>query len=470
MKRDQRGVTIVELIVAVAVMSIVMVSVFSFMTNMSKLYTTNNQNLTLQNEAQTIMAQLDTFLTNANAGVFDYDGKTYIASDKSVYVIKLDTTDKRLYLAAYMDSTLPSEYTVINSSLSTTTAINQAYVDNAKTKLTVTDSDFELFGEYVAGFSITPYFDENNNNYVTIDLNLEYPDSDKVYAASQNVFLRNRIVTKAVGSSTTSSSSTSVGGGNTTSDPATTIKQIIASYNGGTKYYGDSVTRDDITVTAVYMDGHTETVTEWTCGNIGEQLGTYAVLYTIKYGGHSTGITVKAVQPSNVSAKYSGIVKYEGEMLTRDVVELTVTYTDGTTVTSTNWTSDDLGTTLTAGDHTVNISYGGWNTSVSFKVYPSITGYTETEITAADITQDTEHNIIIDVTGKKYVTLSVSNVAAWNGITYYEEVSWGWQSIGWVQQGSTAGDLYLFITIPDGVTSLKIGTGGKTYGTIYAYE
>lgn len=470
MRRNQRGVTIVELIVAVAVLSIVMVGVFSFLLNISGLYSSNNKDLALQNEAQTILAQLDTFLANADAGVFDYEGKTYIASEESVYVIKLDTTDgaNRLYLAAYTsaDHTLPADYTVISPGLSSDTEVNQAYVSNAKTKLTVEEDDYELFGEYVTGFSVTPYFDEGNNNYVTVNLKLEYPFSDKSYAASKNVFLRNRIVTKAVGSSTTGGSSSSINpGGNTTEDPSVTIKKITALYHGGTKYYGDAVMREDITVTAEYKDGHIEEVTEWTCSNLSQQLEDKAVLYTINYKNFRTGVTVTPIGVNYADAKYSGVIKHAGEMLTHDLIELTVHFNDGFSAVSTNWTSESLGTELTEGWNTVDIVYSGKHYNVGFMVYPSIADCTEAYVSDSDITKS-GNNIIIDVTGKKYISLSVGNVSAYQSVTYYLDGAYG----GQVQQGGTAGDLYLFITLTDSTSQIRVDTQGRTYKDIILYE
>lgn len=106
MKKDQRGFTLVELIVAILIMSIVMLAAAGFIVSAANSYRVSNIEIELQMEAQTAVNQLNDILIEAkeytvqeNAG--GAVSLTVISAEKTgerekEYVFRLDTEKKQL--------------------------------------------------------------------------------------------------------------------------------------------------------------------------------------------------------------------------------------------------------------------------------------------------------------------------------------------------------------------------------------
>ena len=76
-KSDQRGFTLIELIVTIMIMSIVMVAAAGFIITAANSYRVANIELELQTEAQAAMNQLNDILIEAKRYEFrEVDGKT----------------------------------------------------------------------------------------------------------------------------------------------------------------------------------------------------------------------------------------------------------------------------------------------------------------------------------------------------------------------------------------------------------
>lgn len=76
MKTDNRGFTLTELIVSIAIFSIVLLTAFSFMTAGAKSYTNVEGRVTRQLKAQLALNQISSCLMNCNAGVNFSDDKS----------------------------------------------------------------------------------------------------------------------------------------------------------------------------------------------------------------------------------------------------------------------------------------------------------------------------------------------------------------------------------------------------------
>lgn len=68
-KKDNRGLTLVELLVALAIISIVLVLIFGFFIQTMGFYNKGNKEAGVQNDAQLTMAQLESLVINANQGI-----------------------------------------------------------------------------------------------------------------------------------------------------------------------------------------------------------------------------------------------------------------------------------------------------------------------------------------------------------------------------------------------------------------
>lgn len=85
MRKDQRGFTIVELLIAIAILSIVVAAVCSFILVGSRSYASANSDISVQQEAQLAMNQMSDVLIDTTRSV-NYVG--YDSSDRSVLALK----------------------------------------------------------------------------------------------------------------------------------------------------------------------------------------------------------------------------------------------------------------------------------------------------------------------------------------------------------------------------------------------
>ena len=104
MKTDNRGFTLVELIVSIVILSIVLLAAFGFMVSGAKSYTTVDTRINRQLKSQLTLGQAGDCLMNCNAGLNTAnDGKiVYILNKDSagaftVQVFKLDSSKNVQY-------------------------------------------------------------------------------------------------------------------------------------------------------------------------------------------------------------------------------------------------------------------------------------------------------------------------------------------------------------------------------------
>lgn len=99
-----------------------------------------------------------------------------------------------------------------------------------------------------------------------------------------------------------------------------TLVGVQASYNGGTKYVGDTVSGAELTVRGVYSDGSTYAVDGWGCAQVGVALSEGTNTFVVVYNGYETSFTVEAVANTTTttdtnSELRSAIVNYAMQFL-----------------------------------------------------------------------------------------------------------------------------------------------------------
>jgi cell wall-associated NlpC family hydrolase len=82
--------------------------------------------------------------------------------------------------------------------------------------------------------------------------------------------------------------------------PETTPAQVVpvgvqASYTGGTKYVGNTVSGAELSVLGVFSDGSVYPVDGWACAQVGMALSEGSNVFVVSYGGYQTSFTVNAV-------------------------------------------------------------------------------------------------------------------------------------------------------------------------------
>ena len=96
-KTNKSGFTLVEMLLTLAILSVVMVGVISIMRSSSSFYKTGVKEVDLQEEAQVATAQIENMLIDATSNV-TYSGGTYnlVLSDGQSVSLKRDATNKQL--------------------------------------------------------------------------------------------------------------------------------------------------------------------------------------------------------------------------------------------------------------------------------------------------------------------------------------------------------------------------------------
>ncbi len=101
-KNENKGFTLVELLISVAIMAIIGVIVTGIMTTSMRTYSSVNDGIGLQYRSQLVMAQLQEYVTDCNGGI-SWDGSTlsvvYLNDDntKTLHAITLNAENQLLY-------------------------------------------------------------------------------------------------------------------------------------------------------------------------------------------------------------------------------------------------------------------------------------------------------------------------------------------------------------------------------------
>lgn len=185
-KDDNAGFSLVELLVAIAIFSIVSIAFFEFLTVAIKHYQKETMEVEIQYEAQLAVNQLQDLMIDAKKGVsYTVNGITGIKSDADIvagttvnskevtiyntdryYIVKWNAADRELVYSEY-----------------------KLESDGTWTEV----ADEQLMAEYISEFSVDLSLYDRNGS-VGIDALFE---KDREYRVTQNVKLRNQVSVNA---------------------------------------------------------------------------------------------------------------------------------------------------------------------------------------------------------------------------------------------------------------------------------
>jgi prepilin-type N-terminal cleavage/methylation domain-containing protein len=161
-KLNNKGLTLVELMIAMAIATIVIGSITYFMATSTKSYRKANDEITLQLEAQTILNQLNELIIEAyNVKMNEATDLLTIYRGDMTYYIKLEN--------------------------------NKMLLNKKQSGLGITAGDtWILFGEYVNTFEVKDTGDNNDNSSILISFGLNKNASS--YSVDNSLIaLRNKI-------------------------------------------------------------------------------------------------------------------------------------------------------------------------------------------------------------------------------------------------------------------------------------
>lgn len=160
MKRDNRGLTLIELVIAIAMTAVVLLMVTYLLEQGSRYFKNSKEELELQKEAQMTMSQLNQMVLNARELTLDTQ------ADKTVLKLFMTGEEQEEIEVSFVDGELL---------LSKKKNGSIVYTDR-------------LLARKVAGFFVTLPTEESN----TVQIELTFAWNKKQYRTVQSVALRNR--------------------------------------------------------------------------------------------------------------------------------------------------------------------------------------------------------------------------------------------------------------------------------------
>lgn len=159
-KIDNKGFTLVELMIGIAIMSLLSISIVTFIGYGSRNYRKAQEEVTLQVEAQTIINQLSDLIIEAY-NVKYQDDMLIIYHNDAKYFITLETSN------------------------------NQLLYEKVKTD-ELSSGDKKLFGQYVTSLEIVDTGENDLNKTIQISINLK-KNNTNYSIKEQYVTIRNKI-------------------------------------------------------------------------------------------------------------------------------------------------------------------------------------------------------------------------------------------------------------------------------------
>lgn len=193
-RRDNRGYSLVELLVAIAILSVVVGGVIGFFMYITKSYHRGNAESDLQNEAQLTMTQIETLVVNASQGV---------GLDPALPATQTTGDEMFVYNRLVDDSTGTVKYQVTHI-YTDDNKLKYCYMDysyNPGSASYILSADYQnpqTLSNYVENFSVD-VSDLVSNNRVGFSIDFK-TRGDRQYKTNNKVLLRNKVLDKTNGS------------------------------------------------------------------------------------------------------------------------------------------------------------------------------------------------------------------------------------------------------------------------------
>ena len=453
--KNRSGFSLVELLVAIAIFSVIMLVVFSFMRSVTIQYGRGNTEITVQNEVQTLMAHIQDFVVAANANVGvdnsnsdikifmvnDYPEVTGQASRDGFRVIEFDHTNGYLY---YYDWTQLSGVTdaekngfIGEEDRDEKFNKAKAIVTNHPIAASSTKVQSYLLTEYVSSFGVdTSHITEN---YIAVSVTIK---KDNVhYSAAKNIFLRNKLYEIGTsgpasggnysanaeetqpsggnsggsgesGNSGGSSESGNSGGsgesGNSGEEDTYALDSLSVNSANISKFYeGDTNTNIVLNAVAVMKNSHGATYNkDLQLAPTGKSVQSEQYVMTVKYTYEGVEkqatYSVPFVQLTAIAAQLkAGVTKYQGDTLSTSDMFVENVFSDGTRVETTQFGFNSGTNKLNnLGDNIVNI---GSTRKSGISTTCTVVASEKPDIVLAGEDFD------IDIYGKKYVYITLAS-------------------------------------------------------------
>lgn len=179
MKTDNKGFTLVELIVSIVILSIVLLAAFGFMVSGAKSYASVDTRINRQLKSQLTLGQVGDCLMNCNTGI------NVSADGKAVYILSTDSATNEVTVQAFkLDGDKNVQYasakaTVTNNTKDGVTTTNYA--------TTIAAADWSKVTTKAKSFAVT--LSPADGKVTSAAISVQFTGSDVSY--TKTVALRN---------------------------------------------------------------------------------------------------------------------------------------------------------------------------------------------------------------------------------------------------------------------------------------
>lgn len=182
---DNRGFTLIELIVAIAISAIVLGSVWQFIITGTKTYSSQKDNVDLQVEVQQTMNQLQNLIVDANRSIACE--KTVSGEGESAVEVKTLNVYSSNKLSKIIWNQSTKEVTYQDYKVSNGSLVEQVAVAAEESAV-----ETEVLAQGVTSFLADVSKVESDN---VVKLELTFEKGKETYVATRNITLRNRLIT-----------------------------------------------------------------------------------------------------------------------------------------------------------------------------------------------------------------------------------------------------------------------------------
>ena len=132
MKNDNKGFSLLELIIAFALLAIVSVILLSFMTSGSNMYSSVSTEFALQMQSQVVMAQIKEYVVDCNGAIY-FDGETLtIRNSDADHSFVLNAAERTISYNGYPLATDVSAFSVQSAFSSGAVEVITTFEKNGK--------------------------------------------------------------------------------------------------------------------------------------------------------------------------------------------------------------------------------------------------------------------------------------------------------------------------------------------------
>lgn len=182
MKNDNRGFTLVELMVSLVIFGVVVASAFGLMLAASHSYNSVTNRVNLEVESQITMNQLNEYIMDCNGGLYYKTDTSTTPNTSTLYVMDKGSIDTKYDVYVFQlkpDGCIYYGYGKNVATLSGTTFSFTAFAAN------------DLLAENITSFSVTRTLNSDSTKVISASVSIEFTKKSAAFSAQRTIALRN---------------------------------------------------------------------------------------------------------------------------------------------------------------------------------------------------------------------------------------------------------------------------------------